>query len=47
MIVYIDDILIATKTVDMNLEVLREVLVLLGCHGFELNLDKCKFLKKK
>lgn len=46
-IVYIDDILIATETVDANLEVLYDVLVLLGSHGFELNLSKCQFLKRK
>lgn len=45
-IVYIDDIMIATDTVDSNLSVLWQVLVLLGRYGFELNLDKCQFLKK-
>lgn len=46
-IVYIDDILIPTKTVELNLEVLKEVLSILKRHGFELNYMKCQFLKKK
>lgn len=44
---YIDDILIATDTVESNLETLRETLIKLKEHGFELNVKKCQFLKKE
>jgi len=44
-IVYIDDILIPSKTVDENLETLQEVLTLLKQYAFKLNYDKCLFLK--
>lgn len=37
-IVYIDDLLIPSNSVESNLNVLREVLVLLRRHGFQLNL---------
>ncbi|XP_029169193.1 uncharacterized protein LOC114939131 [Nylanderia fulva] len=46
-LVYIDDVLIASKTIRENLEVLEEVLVLLKMYGFELNYQKCKFLRKQ
>ena len=46
-LVYIDDILIATCSVKENLEVLKEVLLILKKYGFELNFTKCCFLKKK
>ncbi|KMQ91613.1 hypothetical protein RF55_8496 [Lasius niger] len=46
-LVYIDDILIASRSVEENLNVLREVLLTLRKYGFELNFAKCKFLKKK
>jgi len=45
-IVYIDDVMIASETVEENLEVLREVLILFKQYGFELNFKKCKFLKR-
>jgi len=43
-IVYMDDILIASRSVDSNLDILKEVLTTLYFHGFELNLKKCLFL---
>lgn len=46
-IVYIDDIMIASDTVEANLETLRDVLKTLKKHNFELNLTKCKFLRKE
>jgi len=46
-IVYIDDILIPTESVEQNLSTLEEVLKTLKKHGFELNFKKCQFLKKK
>jgi len=45
-IVYIDDVMIASETVEENLEILREVLILFKQYGFELNFKKCKFLKR-
>lgn len=45
--VYIDDILIPTETVEENLKTLEEVLTLLKRYGFELNYKKCQFLKRK
>jgi len=45
-IVYIDDILIPSKTIEDNLETLRQTLLILKSHGFELNMEKCSFLKK-
>lgn len=46
-IVYIDDSIIATGTVKANLEILRDVFIILKQYSFELNLSKCKFLKKE
>lgn len=46
-IVYIDDVLIPTKTVAENLEVFKKVWLRLKRYGFELNLKKCKFLRRK
>lgn len=43
-VVYIDDIMIATETVEDNLEILKEVILILKRYGFE-NIDKCNFLK--
>lgn len=45
-LVYIDDILILSETVQDNLETLK-TLEILKSHNFELNLAKCQFLKKK
>ncbi|CAG9830063.1 unnamed protein product [Diabrotica balteata] len=44
-LIYFDDILIATQTIEENLEVLREVLILVSQNLLELRLDKCSFLK--
>lgn len=46
-IVYMDDVLIASETVEQNLEILEEVLITLKKYGFELNYAKCQFLRKK
>lgn len=46
-IVYIDDIMIATDTVEENVKTLRKVLQTLKRYGFELNVSKCKFLRKQ
>lgn len=45
-IIYIDDILIPSETVDENLRTLSEVIIIFKRYGFELNLAKCKFLRK-
>jgi len=44
--VYIDDILIPSKIIEDNLEILRQTLLILKSHGYEFNLEKCSFLKK-
>jgi len=46
-VIYIDDVLIPSRTVEENLLSLRDVLVLLKKYGFCLNFDKCQFLKKE
>jgi len=46
-ILYIDDILIATKTIDENLLILREVLIILKKYNLKLNLAKCSFIKRE
>ncbi|XP_011699701.1 PREDICTED: uncharacterized protein K02A2.6-like, partial [Wasmannia auropunctata] len=46
-LVYMDDILIATSTIDENLEVLEEVLLLLKKYKLELNYAKCTLLKRE
>lgn len=46
-ILYIDDILVATKTIDENLSILREVLIILKKYGLKLNLAKCSFIKRE
>lgn len=43
-LVYIDDILILSKTIDRGLTLLREVLSTLTNAGFSINLKKCSFL---
>jgi len=45
-LVYIDDVLIPSVTVEQNLRTLREVLCCLKKHRFELNYKKCLFLRK-
>lgn len=46
-LVYIDDILIPSKSVNENLEVLKEVLLILKKYGFELNYKKMSFSEEK
>ncbi|KMQ85071.1 hypothetical protein RF55_16630 [Lasius niger] len=46
-LLYIDDILIPTATIEENLKVLKEVLFTLKRYKLKLNLAKCLFLKKK
>jgi hypothetical protein len=46
-LVYIDDILIVTDSVDENLSVMKEVLRILKSYRFELNYNKCQFLRKR
>jgi len=46
-IVYIDDVLIPTHTVEQNLQVLHDVMILLKKYNFDLNYNKCQFLKRK
>jgi len=45
-LVYIDDVLIPSVTVEQNLQTLREVLLCLKNYRFELNYKKCQFLRK-
>jgi len=47
MIVYMDDVLIPTQTVEQNLQVLRDVMIQLKKYNFDLNYNKCQFLKSK
>lgn len=44
-LVYIDDILIPSASVTDNLATLKEVLLLLKRHAFQVNYKKCHFLK--
>lgn len=46
-IVYMDDILIASATIEQNLEILEEMLTILRKYGFQLNYVKCQFLRKR
>lgn len=46
-IIYIDDILVPSKTVEENLAVLKQVMLILKNYEFELNYKKCHFLKTK
>lgn len=46
-IVYIDDILIATKTVDEHLIVLKRLMSRLAEYKIEIKPSKCKFLQKQ
>lgn len=47
MIIYIDDVLISSVTVEENLKTLDKILLVLKKYNFALNLSKCKFLKKE
>lgn len=44
-IVYLDDVLIVSETVEENLQLLEEVLKIFKENGLTLNLKKCHFLK--
>jgi hypothetical protein len=44
-LLYMDDILIATVTIEENLKILKEVLIVLRKYKLELNFAKCFFLK--
>ncbi|XP_067212248.1 uncharacterized protein [Linepithema humile] len=46
-IVYIDDILIPSVSIEDNLTTLKQVLLLLKQYNFQLNFKKCLFLKKQ
>lgn len=46
-LIYIDDILIATKTIEENLDTLGKVLDLLVRNKLSLRLDKCSFLMSR
>lgn len=46
-LIYLDDILIATKTVDENFEILQQVLNVIVSNCLELRLEKCAFLLSK
>jgi len=46
-IIYIDDVLIPFKTVEENLEILKEILLVPKKYGFALNISKCKFLRRE
>ncbi|XP_026467877.1 uncharacterized protein LOC113371470 [Ctenocephalides felis] len=45
-IVYMDDLLIATETIEENIEVLRRVLKVISRNKLELKLSKCSFVFK-
>lgn len=44
---YMDDMVIATRSIEENLNNLKKVLIVLKQHGFELNLANSQFLKFK
>jgi len=46
-IVYIDDLLVHTKTHEDHLKVLEQVLQLLHLHNLKIKLNKCFFGKKE
>jgi len=46
-IVYMDDVLIPSGTVKENLSILKNILARLKKYRFNLNYDKCQFLKRK
>lgn len=45
-LVYMDDILIPSETIEENLDTLKRTLTLLKQYGFTVNFDKCQFLKE-
>ena len=46
-IIYLDDILVASKTLEHHFEILKRVFNLMVENKLELRLDKCKFLQTK
>lgn len=44
-LVFIDDILIPTSSVQENIDIIKQVLIPLKTYNFTLNFQKCKFLK--
>jgi len=46
-LLYIDNILIPTRTVDENLVIIKEVLTILKKYSLKLNWAKCLFLRKE
>ena len=46
-LVYIDDIIIYSKTYEEHLEHLKDVFTLLGNAGLKINLEKCDFFKMR
>lgn len=44
LVVFMDDILLCTKTIEEHLDLLRRVFSVLKDNSIELNLDKCRFL---
>jgi len=40
-------VLILSESIEENLQILKEVLILLKQYGFQLNYNKCQFLKKQ
>lgn len=45
--IYLDDIIVFTKTIDEHIILLREIFVRLRKHNFKLKVEKSKFLKKE
>lgn len=46
-LIYMDDVVIATDTIEQNLHILKEVLITLRKYNLGLNLSKCQFLKNE
>jgi len=44
-VVYVDGVLIPSESVEENIQTIKEVLTMLKKYGFELNYDKCQFLR--
>jgi hypothetical protein len=44
-ILYMDDVLVATGTLEEHLDILKDVFILAADHGLEFRLDKCYFLQ--
>lgn len=46
-IIYLDDVYLVTKTVEENLQLLEDILIIFREQGLTLNLKKCHFFKKE